>query len=120
MGPKHLPIIEFRKLGKTKSPSLYLQLLRQNVHRYLCKVQILPQTDRGNDSHLRIDRLHNLSRELLRAFLIHFFVRTQIDKDLIYGINMDILLRYITQINLIYSLAVLHIQRHSGRCRNIG
>ena len=119
MIPKLSPVFLFRKRDYRNFSSRRYGFFSQNIHRYLGKIEILSQSHRGYDSHFLIDLFRHFSRQILCSLLVYLHIRSEIDKYLIYGIDINILLGDKAQVNFINTPAILHVKSHSRRCGNV-
>ena len=112
-------LIQFRYAS---SVFIRRSLLRHNVHRHFCQIQIGADADRGSNARLRQDSFDHrhghepcrLDAELCRSFGIGMEIRITVNKALINAVDMDVILTGIPEkdgINLCGHALVL---RHPG------
>ena len=94
-------------------------MLCHDIHSYLAQVQIRADTCcSGNACSFQHVPYHGHSK-LTSRHAVGAEIGRSVDKHLVHGVDMDILLSHIFQVYLIYFRAVGDIQRHSRRSHDI-
>ena len=94
-------------------------VLGHNVHCHLAQVQVGSHPCRGGNACGIDDFQNQLFCQASGIHMVELQVGGGIDKHLVDGVDMNVLRRYILEINLIDVAAVLHIVCHSGRGHDV-
>ena len=113
MLPQKLSVRHLIQLCHSHSIFIRFGMLGFYIHGYFTQIQIRADTCCRCDSCFCINILDHPGCKCLGRQLICFQIRCCIDKNLIYGIYMDIFRCNVLQIYIIDSRTVFHIQCHS-------
>ncbi len=87
-------------------------MLCHHIHRDFGQIQIGSDAGRRRDARLREDIVDHLHGKVVGTHPVSMKIAGDIHKNLINGVDMDILRRYVFQIDLINFRAPLHVQCH--------
>ena len=97
-----------------------LNVLGHDIHGHLAQIQVRADSRRGRNPGCLEHILHHLCRQLAGCEAVGAQIGGHIHKHLVDGIDVDILGCNVFQVNVVNTGAVFHIERHSGRSRDIG
>ena len=115
MLPQGLPVQLFRQ-----ETDMILRVLGRNVKRHLRQIQVRSDPRRSRYPRLPPHILHDRYGKLPGGHSIQAQIFRHIQKGFVDGIDMDILLRHISQINGVDIGGIFNIQLHPRRRHDIG
>ena len=119
MRPKETPVTFLVQLRYPHSVFVCRHVFCHDIHCHLAQIQIRANAAGGSDARFFQYVLDHSSAQLPGCQLVGFQISRHIHEYLVDGIDMDILLCYIFQINVINPGAVLHIELHPGHRGNV-
>ena len=96
--------------------SIRLYMFCHNIERHFAQIEIGSDPGGCRDARLSKDILYHFRRKFSRCHVVCPQIMCDIHKHLVDRIDMNILRRHITQIEIVNSGAVIHVERHARRC----
>ena len=119
MVPQQSAVAHLIKLRDPRATFIRLHMLRLDIHRNLCQIQIRSNPRRRRDSCRFIDIPYHCLCKLSCCHLIGIQVCRRINEHLIHRIDMHILRRDIFQVDIVNARTVFHVMCHPRLRRNI-
>ena len=115
VAPEIAAVAHFVKLRNAHAVTVRRDVLCFNVHCDLAEIEIRPDARRGGDAGRMQHLAQDLPAEVVRRHAVRWQIIGHIHKHLVNGVDVDILGRYVVQINVVDSGAVAHVVRHVRR-----
>ena len=115
MVPEQVPVAHLVELGDARPVLVGRHVLRDDVHRHLCEVEVGAQPDGCRDSRLREHVAGEHRGEFVRRHACRAQVSRHVDEDLVDGIDVDVLRCDVAQVYLVDLGAALEVEGHPWR-----
>ena len=117
--PQRAAIAHLVELGDAHAVGVRLHALGHHVHRDLRQIQVRPDADRGRDARGLEHVAHDEHRKFPRRDAARADIVRRVEKDLVDGVDVDVLRRGIFEVDLIDARAVFHVVGHARRRHDI-